>query len=510
MKRLCLFVGYDCKNEIDDYVIYYVKKMAEIADVYYYGDFDCQPNELKKLSPYCKKYFAKRHKKYDFGSWQELIKIIGKDKIREYDQLILANDSCYGPIFDLKSVFKKMEQRNCDFWGLSASKWYHIHIQSYFVVLNNNVLQNDALFNFFSKVEAQNSLSEVCEKYEDQLTYVLNKAGFSFDTYISYGDYVNQPYYNVTNSIINAKFPLLKVKTFYGEVGKEPIKDWRKLLLQYTDYDVSLIEKNLKKRGLTEKDIQYNLYAKKKTKLYRVFIRKIKKLIKIILYPFYKILKRFIDRKFEYLENIYNYKFSILEKEIYNLKCKIISLENASNHKSTKKIEFKNYFEEKDSFIFNNISKLFKEFKFTNRDILFVGNTNLANSLEFSYLNNNIYLLNDTNDVSVENRLINQIYTEDLTKFKIKNIYFDLIIINAFKSDTSFDKIYQIINNLFDLLVKEGTLAINIPNNLFDSYITKFRKCHIIIDVDAYSEFMDVITNNGNYKTVFLKKDVSK
>ena len=217
MKRLCLFVGYDCKNEIDDYVIYYVKKMAEIADVYYYGDFDCQPNELKKLSPYCKKYFAKRHKKYDFGSWQELIKIIGKDKIREYDQLILANDSCYGPIFDLKSVFKKMEQRNCDFWGLSASKWYHIHIQSYFVVLNNNVLQNDALFNFFSKVEAQNSLSEVCEKYEDQLTYVLNKAGFSFDTYISYGDYVNQPYYNVTNSIINAKFPLLKVKTFYGK-----------------------------------------------------------------------------------------------------------------------------------------------------------------------------------------------------------------------------------------------------------------------------------------------------
>ena len=314
MKRLCLFVGYDCKNEIDDYVVYYVKKMAEIADVYYYGDFECQQNELKKLAPYCKKYFAKRHRKYDFGSWQELINIIGKDKIREYDQLILANDSCYGPIFDLKTVFKKMEQRKCDFWGLSASKWYHIHIQSYFVVLNNNVLQNDELFNFFSKVEAQSSLSEVCEKYEDQLTYVLNKAGFSFDTYIPYGDYVNQPYYNVTNSIINAKFPLLKVKTFYGEVGKEPIKDWRKLLLQYTDYDVSLIEKNLRKRGLTEKDIQYNLYTKKKTKLSRVFIRKIKKLIKIILYPFYKILKRFIDRKFEYLENIYNYKFSMVEK----------------------------------------------------------------------------------------------------------------------------------------------------------------------------------------------------
>ena len=241
-------------------------------------------------------------------------------------------------------------------------------------------------------------------------------------------------------------------------------------------------------------------------KLHKIIIRKIKKLIKTIIYPFYKIIKRFLDRKFEYLENIYNYKFSMIEKELYKLKCRIISLENVNDRKITKKIEFKNYFEDKDTIIFNNISKLFYEFKFTDRDILFVGNTNLANSLEFSSMNNNIYLLNDKNEINVVNRFINQIYTKDLSSFKIDNLYFDLIIINSFKEDTPLDDVCSIVNNLFNFLVKEGTLALNISNKMFERYLKKLEKVNIILDVDAYGEFMDIITNNGNYKTVFLKR----
>ena len=227
-KRICLFGGYDLKNEIDDYVVYLIKRISELADVYYYGDFECEQKELNKLKPYCKGIYAHRHKKYDFGSWQELVKIIGKDKIREYDELILTNDSCYGPLYSFQNVFDEMDTRKCDFWGLSASRGLHIHIQSFFVVIKNNILKTDVLFDFLDKVKPEKSLKDVCEKYEDRLTYTLSKAGYEFSTYIPYGDFKNQPYYNTTNAIKIAKFPLLKVKTFYGEVGRELIKDWKK------------------------------------------------------------------------------------------------------------------------------------------------------------------------------------------------------------------------------------------------------------------------------------------
>jgi len=57
-KRLCLFGGYDCNNEIDDYVIYLIKALSKYADVYYYGDFSCPQSELDKLKEYCKGSFA--------------------------------------------------------------------------------------------------------------------------------------------------------------------------------------------------------------------------------------------------------------------------------------------------------------------------------------------------------------------------------------------------------------------------------------------------------------------
>ena len=110
MKTICLFAGYDKNGNIDDYVIYYIKKLSEICDVYYYGDFIANDGELLKLKKYTKKSFAKRHGRYDYGSWDELIKNIGWDVIQQYDQLILANDSCFGPLYPFQEVFKYMEK----------------------------------------------------------------------------------------------------------------------------------------------------------------------------------------------------------------------------------------------------------------------------------------------------------------------------------------------------------------------------------------------------------------
>lgn len=38
MKRICLFAGYDDGGVIHDYVVFYIKKMQEISDVYYMAD----------------------------------------------------------------------------------------------------------------------------------------------------------------------------------------------------------------------------------------------------------------------------------------------------------------------------------------------------------------------------------------------------------------------------------------------------------------------------------------
>lgn len=108
MKRLVLFAGYDKMGVVDDYVLYYLAKLATLADIVYVADCEMSKKELAKLAPFTLKAIATRHGEYDFGSykrgflWAKESGILG-----DYDELFLCNDSVYGPFeFDGKSTLE--------------------------------------------------------------------------------------------------------------------------------------------------------------------------------------------------------------------------------------------------------------------------------------------------------------------------------------------------------------------------------------------------------------------
>ncbi len=250
-KRLCLFAGFDKTAQIQDYVVYYIKSLAQFCDVYYYADCDIAEEELLKLSPYVKKSFAIRHAKYDFGSWQNLIQYLGWDFINTYDELILANDSCYGPLFSWETVFDKMDIDPCDFWGLTSSRQINWHLQSYFLVFRQSVLSNRAFQYFWESVKVQPNVAEVIMAYELTLTPLLLKEKFKASAYL--------PCEKKTTSIKNItsfpfslikqfQFPLLKVKTFTEPLNhlEEICDNWDAFLRRHSSFPTQLIDQHLK------------------------------------------------------------------------------------------------------------------------------------------------------------------------------------------------------------------------------------------------------------------------
>ena len=61
------------------------------------------------------------HAAYDFGSFSMLARdLVGWDVLDGYDEVILANDSCY-LLRPLDEVFAQMDARACDWWSLQAT-----------------------------------------------------------------------------------------------------------------------------------------------------------------------------------------------------------------------------------------------------------------------------------------------------------------------------------------------------------------------------------------------------
>jgi len=246
-RRICLFAGYSADGYIHDYVVYYISQLAKISEVHYLADCEMREGQLEKLAPYVISAKGYRHEKYDFGSWQELIHHIGWNTIEDFDELILCNDSCYGPLYPLDSVFETMESKNVDFWGMTeSSELLTRHLQTYFVVFGKKIVCSELLKHFFSEVRKQQEFWDYVVKYEIFITQMLVNQGYKFEAFLKAKSEINTTTF--PKSIIrDFDFPFIKIKSFTAPETNlnELVGGLESLVGADKSYDTSLIRAHL-------------------------------------------------------------------------------------------------------------------------------------------------------------------------------------------------------------------------------------------------------------------------
>lgn len=245
IRRICLFAGYDSDGLIDDYVVNLISELSLYSDVFYLADSDIHETELFKLKTITKGAWAYRHQEYDFGSYARLAhNLVGWNEISKYDELLLVNDSSY-LIKPLNQVFKKMDSKPCDWWGLQATKGtigtrdfasnkftnpismktvvktmlpdfendevYDFHIGSYFLTFRKPCLAvGGVLHKLLKDVRKEKNKKNIIFRYEVALTRYMLLAGHQPATFID-NLYPLHPIYTERHfELIKQGFPLLK------------------------------------------------------------------------------------------------------------------------------------------------------------------------------------------------------------------------------------------------------------------------------------------------------------
>lgn len=189
--KLCIFAHYDKHQIIDDYVLHHIKKLYESGCeiVFVSSSKSFLQNEIEKIKDFCSKVIIRKNRGIDFGSWK-----VGLERVKElnhYNQLILMNDSIYGPFFDLSSIFEKMEEKNLDMWGITESWEHAYHIQSYFIVFNSKIIHSNFFKNFWNRVRFFQNKNLVIRLYEIGLSQNALQFGFKLGSFCDYPKIVN-------------------------------------------------------------------------------------------------------------------------------------------------------------------------------------------------------------------------------------------------------------------------------------------------------------------------------
>ena len=220
-RRLAVFASYSSDGVLPPQVMPYLNGLKEVAEtIVVVCDNDLLPSEVSKLKSLSTHVITGRHEEYDFGSYKRGIAWARETgQLAKIDNLILCNDSCFGPINSFEPMFNTMDARDHDFWGVTDSHQFSYHLQSYFLVFSPKVFNSTAYNVFFSEVKKQANVQEVIMNYELGLTKTLVEAGFKVDTVvgnnfkslhpndISYANLSVFPFYTIERGS-----PLLKVK----------------------------------------------------------------------------------------------------------------------------------------------------------------------------------------------------------------------------------------------------------------------------------------------------------
>lgn len=173
------------------------------------------PTHTDTLSTIADKLVFRKNVGFDSGAYKDVFfHYLTPEQISLFDEVVLCNDTFYGPFIPFHEIFSSMENKEWDFWGMRYVPSPLIeHMQSYFYCFSSSVFQQAVLpyFNTFIN-ESATQLFEVYARFEQGLFAHLIRQGFRYATYAhSSGLRINASSYYV---LTDDHLPLLKKKAF--------------------------------------------------------------------------------------------------------------------------------------------------------------------------------------------------------------------------------------------------------------------------------------------------------
>lgn len=267
-KRACVYFIYDKDGVIDEYIICQLNDLRENVEfLHCVINGKLTPGGRKALANVADEIYVRENKGNDIGAYKAAIEYIGWDKLANYDELVLLNNTCFGPVYPFKEVFEWARQRDIDFWGLTydlktdwlgTNNYLHYndkktHIQSYFLTIRKPLLASKLLENFFKEIPDDANYLQSGLYYEYAFPGYFEDRGYKGEVYCDNSDDSNYPLlHNPVHLIKNCRMPIFKKRSFfhhYTDVLNNTAGEATIRLVQFleneTEYDMNLVWKSI-------------------------------------------------------------------------------------------------------------------------------------------------------------------------------------------------------------------------------------------------------------------------
>ena len=253
-KRIVIYHHYDRDNVVDPYVLYQLKAFRDFGiELIFVSHSQLPVSEVDNAKALCGEVLLRANRGFDWGAWQEVLLGHKRTFWEQYDEVLLANCSCYGPFIPMSNLFGRMNETNTDFWTITEHlevPGFPPHGQSYFFVFAKRLVASDTFWRFWQRLPEAQSYWEAVWCGEIGLSQTFVKAGFKRNAWVDLSDWQNQPpcvFRDALRLLRETQMPFVKVKAIQGHrdngLSADTLADV--LSAQGSLYPVTLVREHL-------------------------------------------------------------------------------------------------------------------------------------------------------------------------------------------------------------------------------------------------------------------------
>ena len=277
-KKALVYVIFESEARLQEYKLRFLQALAPLVDdVIVVVNGQLHDDDINTLGVYGK-VLTRDNEGYDTAAFREGIFAFGKDKLKDYDQLLLVNDTNIGPMRDLSQVFQEMADKQLDFWGISFGEeqedvtkenpygYIPKHLQSYFLVIEKLMLNDDDFYEYWTHLTDTDSRDKAIGRHETRFTKHFADLGYRYDAVVQ--EYEDSAMYIHPLKMLKAGSPLVKYTAlknydedqflWQGLDRDSEVPDLLDFVAEKTDYPVSILEDIVNKFKAVPRD-QYIL-----------------------------------------------------------------------------------------------------------------------------------------------------------------------------------------------------------------------------------------------------------
>ena len=236
-RRLVVYVLFDRRGDVDEYVPLALAGLREHSSrVLVVVNGALTDAGRAALEPVADEILVRPNEGFDIWAHKDALDHVGA-QLAEFDEVLLTNDTWFGPVRPYGPVFERMGERQVHFWGMTDHARQEpnpftgegvlpYHLQSFWIAVRREMFLSEDWESYWRDLPAMPSYFDAVLKHEAIFTEHFAQQGFTHDVAYPSADYgFVDASLLAARDLIDAGCPVLRRRVF---------AEWPPLLDRYS------------------------------------------------------------------------------------------------------------------------------------------------------------------------------------------------------------------------------------------------------------------------------------